>query len=58
MATGLCGKQCSVVVGTRFIYVIRTNRLETTGNKTLKVDFHGVLGGHVSPERAACRMEI
>lgn len=39
MATRLCGKQCSVVVGTRFIYVIRTNLLKTTEDKTLKVDF-------------------
>lgn len=45
MATRPCGKQCSVVVGTRFIDVIRTNTPETTENKTLKVDFRGVLGG-------------
>lgn len=48
MATQPCGKHCSVVVGSRFIYVIRTNRLETTENKTLKVDFLGMFGGHRS----------
>lgn len=49
MATRLRGRHCSVVVGSRFIYAIRTNRLETTENKTLEVDFHGLFRGATGP---------
>lgn len=49
MATRLRGRHCSVVVGSRFIYAIRTNRLETTENKTLKVDFHSLFRGPQVP---------
>lgn len=50
MATQLCARHCSLVFGSRFIYAIRTNRVETKENKTLKADFHDMFRGHRSPQ--------